>query len=378
MAVNSFQVISPTNSWASRMADSVLSSYFPSHWKWHYEHGLLVRAIQAAGAAGGDPRLSRFVRQWVDHFVTPEGEIRTYRPAEFNLDQINPGKLLFPLYRHDHSASYERALKLLGDQIHLQPRTDSGSFWHKKIYPGQVWLDGLYMAGPFCVEYAQTFNEPGLLDDMLQQFLDIEEKVRDPQTGLLSHGWDERRQQKWANPLTGRSPQFWGRAMGWYAMALVDVLDLLPAAHTSRQALTGILQRLSKALLRYQDPVNGLWYQVVDQAGRSGNYHESSVSAMLAFVFARGVHRGYLPPETLAAARRAYHGLLENRIKVDGRGRLTLEGTCSVAGLGGKPYRDGSYEYYISEKISVNDFKGVGPFILAALEMDRPGMEKTP
>lgn len=371
-------ITSPVNSWATRMADSVLASYPQARWKWHYEHGLVVKAIQAVGAVGGEERYTRFARQWVDHFVTPQGGIRTYRPADFNLDQINPGKLLFALHRQTRLDCYARALGLLREQLRGQPRTEEGSFWHKRIYPYQVWLDGLYMAGPFAVEYALTFDEPALADDMIRQFRLIEKNTRDPQTGLLYHGWDEKRQQKWADPETGRSSQFWGRAMGWYAMALVDVLDLLPAAHPGGPALTGILQRLASALLRFQDAATGLWYQVVDQAGRSGNYREASASAMLAYAFARSVRRGYLPAEFLPVARRAYRGLLEKMIKVDARGLLTLEGTCSVAGLGGKPYRDGSYEYYISEKVAANDFKGVGPFILAALEMDASGAERMP
>ena len=270
MLPNPPQVASPVNSWATRMADSVLASYPQARWKWHYEHGLVVQAIRAVAVAGGEARFARFVSQWVDHFVTPEGRIRTYRQAEFNLDQINPGKLLFPLYWQTRAGRYARAIELLRDQLRDQPRTDGGSFWHKKIYPYQVWLDGLYMAGPFYVEYALTFDEPALAGDMIRQLRLIEQNARDPHTGLLYHGWDEKRQQKWADPETGRSSQFWGRAMGWYAMALVDILDLLPAAHPERLALVEILQRLSFALLRYQDPLSGLWYQVVDQAGRRG------------------------------------------------------------------------------------------------------------
>jgi unsaturated rhamnogalacturonyl hydrolase len=378
MLPNPPQVVSPVNSWATRMADSVLASYPPARWKWHYEHGLVVQAVRAAGAAGGGDRYVRFAQRWVDHFVTPEGGIRTYRLAEFNLDQINSGKLLFPLYWQTRAGRYARAIELLRDQLHNQPRTDSGGFWHKKIYPYQIWLDGLYMAGPFYVEYALTFDEPALADDMVRQFSLIERKARDPQTGLLYHGWDEKRRQKWADPETGCSPQFWGRAIGWYAMALVDVLDLLPATHSGRFVLVEILQRLSFALLRFQDPASGLWYQVVDKAGRPGNYREASVSAMLIYAFARAVRQGYLASDFLPVARRAYRGLLENMIKVDAHGMLTLEGTCSVAGLGGKPYRDGSYEYYVGEKVAANDFKGVGPFILAALEMDAAGAEKVP
>jgi unsaturated rhamnogalacturonyl hydrolase len=349
------------------MADSVLQNYPSERWKWHYEHGLVIKAI----ASIGETRFQNIDKAWLDHFVTADGAIHTYRMGEFNLDQINPGKLLFPVYSRTCDERYAAAIQLLRNQLRDQPRTSSGGYWHKKIYPHQMWLDGVYMAEPFMAEYAVTFNEPELFDDITRQFILMENGVRDPQTGLLYHAWDESKTQKWARPDTGRSPNFWGRAMGWYVMALVDVLELLPAAHPNQPALIAILEHLAAALTRFQDPLSGLWYQVVDLSERSGNYRESSVSAMLAYGFAKAVRHGWLPAEYLSAARRAYRGLLENMIRVDARGALTLEGTCSVAGLGGRPYRDGSYEYYVSEPVAANDFKGVGPFILAALEMEQ-------
>jgi unsaturated rhamnogalacturonyl hydrolase len=239
-----------------------------------------------------------------------------------------------------------------------------------------MWLDGLYMAAPFYAEYAAAFHEPAAFQDVIHQFVLLEQHARDPETGLLYHGWDESRQQRWADPETGCSPNFWGRGMGWYAMALVDVLDLLPSTHPGRSRLVEILQALSRSLLHFQDAATGLWYQVVNFPGRAGNYRESSVSAMLVYTFAKAVHRGYLEADFLSAAGRAYTGLLAHMIKVDGSGRLTLEGICRVAGLGNTPYRDGSYEYYVGEKVVANDFKGVGPFILAALEMEVVRTEK--
>jgi unsaturated rhamnogalacturonyl hydrolase len=356
-----------TNSWAARMADSILQNYPESKWKWHYEHGLVIQSI----AAVGETRFQNIDQKWVDHFVTADGKIRTYRVGEFNLDQINPGKLLFSVYRRTGDERYAAAIQLLRKQLRDQPRNLSGGLWHKQIYPHQMWLDGIYMAEPFQAEYAVTFGEPELFDDITRQFILIEKHTRDPQTGLLYHGWDESKTQSWANPDTGCSPHFWGRAIGWYVMALVDVLDFLPMEHPNRPTLLDILSRLSTTLIRFQDPATGLWYQLVDLAECPGNYRESSVSAMLAYGFSKAVRKGYLIPEYLSAARRAYRGLLENMIRVDARGALTLEGTCSVAGLGGEPYRDGSYEYYINEPIAANDFKGVGPFILAALEMEQ-------
>lgn len=378
MSSISAQILTTTNSWAVRMAESVLANYPPSAWKWHYEHGLFVKAVLDLGLRTGEPAYLQFASRWLDHFISPSGEIRTYNLSDFNLDQINPGRLLFYLYQQTGSSRYRRAIELLNEQLCLQPRNPDGGFWHKNIYPQQMWLDGLYMAEPFRALFASTFAEPSIFDDVTRQFILMEEHARDPQTGLLYHGWDESHQEKWARPESGCSSSVWGRGMGWFVMALVDVLELLPESHPDRLKLIGILRRSASALVHFQDPQTGLWWQVVNHPGRKGNYRESSVTAMLVYVFCKAVQRNHLEREYLSAAGRAYRGLLENMIKVDGSGRLTLEGTCGVAGLGGSPYRDGSYEYYVSEPIIPNDFKGVGPFILATLEMEASGGEKMP
>jgi unsaturated rhamnogalacturonyl hydrolase len=360
------------------MADSALHNYPASAWKWHYEHGLFVKAVLDLGLATGEPAYPQFASRWVDHFISPQGEIRTYRLNEFNLDQINPGRLLLHFYQQTGSERYRQALDQLNKQLSQQPRNSSGGYWHKKIYPQQMWLDGLYMAGPFRANYASIFNEPGIYDDVIHQFILMEEHARDPQTGLLFHGWDESRAQKWCRPENGCSSSLWGRGMGWFVMALVDVLGALPPAHPGSLKLLGILRRSASALVHFQDPQTGLWWQVLNFPARAGNYRESSVTAMLVYAFCKAVRQNYLEKEYLSAAGRAYRGLLENKIKVDGSGRLTLEGTCGSAGLGGIPYRDGSFEYYISEPIIPNDFKGVGPFILATLEMEASGGVKLP
>lgn len=375
MPLDSLHAVSLSNIWAVRMADSILAGYTPLHWKWHYEHGLLLKTILKVGIVCGNPRYEQFIHEWLDSFITPNGRIRSYHLRDFNLDQINPGNLLLAIFRQSGEERFGRAIELLHRQLLLQPRTITGNFWHKKIYPHQVWLDGIYMAQPFHAGYAHLKGEPAIFDDVTRQIIQTNQKTRDPQTGLLYHGWDESRQQSWADPQTGCSPSFWGRGMGWYAMAIVDVLEFLPANHSDRGTLIEILNRLAQALSRHQDAASGLWYQVVNLPSRSGNYLETSASAMFAYTFAKAVRLGYLPDEYLPVARRAYRGLLENKIKVDARGMITLEGTCGVAGLSGNPYRDGTFEYYIGEKIIANDFKGVGPFILAALELDSIGVE---
>jgi unsaturated rhamnogalacturonyl hydrolase len=293
---------------------------------------------------------------------------------DYNIDQINAGKLLFGAFERTGDVCYRKALELLREQMRTQPRNHSNGFWHKQIYPYQMWLDGIFMAGPFLAEYACRFEEPATFEEVVHQIMLIEQRTRDEKTGLLYHAWDESKQQRWCDPITGRSQYFWGRGIGWYVMAIVDVLDFLPREQAHRQDLIAILVHTAAALVKVQDEATGLWYQILDLPDRDGNYLEASASAMFVYAFAKAVREGYLAQDYLLSARRGYHGLLQNLIKIDSQGLLTLEKVCGGAGLGGEPYRDGSFEYYVTEKIIPNDPKGVGPFILAALEMERAGV----
>ncbi len=361
------------NNWAARMVESTIARYPAETALWHYEHGLVVKAILDAGLYYQEDSFLRFVKNWVDRFIKPDGSIDTYQKEEFNLDLINPGKLLFYFHNKTREARYKKALELLRSQLQDQPRTESNGLWHKKIYPYQMWLDGIYMAGPFLAEYATVFSQPSDFDDIAHQILLIESHTRDDQTGLLYHAWDERHAQPWANPSNGQSPHFWGRALGWFEMALIDIFDFFPVGHPSYPALADIFRNVGNALLKYQHPQTGMWYQIVNLGDRQGNYLESSASCMLTYAFAKGVRKGLLPEGFLDAARRAYRGILEYQISVDAQGSVNLANTCGGAGLGGIPYRDGSFAYYVGEKIITNDFKGVGPFILAAMEMEKAG-----
>jgi len=358
------------NTWSLRMVESALQRYTLNDFQWHYEHGLLVMAIQKAGETTGEERYLNFVADWIDHFVQPDGTIRTYRVDEYNIDQINAGKLLYGAYERTGDQRYRIAIEHLREQMRTHPRNHADGFWHKKIYPYQMWLDGIYMAGPFLSEYALRFNEPETFDDVVHQIMLIEKYTRDEKTGLLYHAWDESKAQRWCDPETGQSKFFWGRGVGWYMMAIVDVLDHLPRDHAHRSDLIAILDQTAAAVVKVQDEATGLWYQILDLPERQGNYLEASASAMFVYAFAKGVRQGHLGPAFLLPARRGYRGLLQNLIKIDLQGFLTLEKVCGGAGLGGEPYRDGSFEYYVNEKIIANDPKGVGPFILAALEME--------
>ncbi len=363
------------NSWPVRMADSFLARYPLRRAKWHYEDGLAVKAVAEMGAASGDARFDRFAFEWINRFITPGGRIRTYRLDDFNLDQISSGRLLFPAYQRTGEVRFRKALDLLREQLRRQPRNESGGFWHKRIYPHQMWLDSTYMAAPFYAEFSSLFGDPSGFDDVMHQILLIENRTRDPQSGLLYHAWDESRKQRWANPQTGCSPQFWSRAIGWFLMAVVDVLDFLPGDHSQRRPAIAVFARLVEAVRKFQDPATGLWFQVMDKGGWKGNYLESSASAMFAYAMAKGVRMGFLPAHFLETARRGFEGLVTHKISIDRKGMVNLKDTAGGTGLGGRPYRDGSFAYYIGEKICTNDLKGVGPFILAGSELQKAAME---
>jgi unsaturated rhamnogalacturonyl hydrolase len=353
------------------LARSAMSRFAPSDVRWHYEHGLFLSAVRAAGAYWEDDDLVRQADFRIASLVRDDGSIVGYSKSEYNLDQINPGKNLFPLLAGTGDGRYRIAIDLLADQLRSQPRTKSGGYWHKLVYPEQIWLDGLYMAQPFRAALAALDTDAEVFEDIVMQLETAAEKTRDPITGLLRHAWDESRTQLWADEETGRSPNAWGRAMGWYAMALVDVLDFIPVGEVLFSKIAALLEPLARALERFQDEETGLWYQVVDMGGREGNYLEASVSSMLSYAFAKAVRLGALPVEPWrSAADRACEGLVERFLRVDDEG-FHLEGTCAVAGLGGSPYRDGSYDYYVGEPIRLDDFKGIGPFILAQIEYAR-------
>ncbi|HEY8412818.1 MAG TPA: glycoside hydrolase family 88 protein [Pyrinomonadaceae bacterium] len=346
-------------------------SGFPA--KWTYDHGLVLKGIESVWRTTGDRKYFDFIQRQVDHFITGDGGIRTYSLDDYNLDNILSGRILLVLYKETRQEKYRKAAALLREQLKTQPRTSEGGFWHKKIYPSQMWLDGLYMAEPFYAEYAATFNEASAFDDIARQFILMERHARDQKTGLLYHGWDESRKQRWANTATGRSPNFWARAVGWYAMALVDTLDYFPPKHPRRTDLIAILNRLARAIAKYQDPRSGLWYQVLDKGGAKGNYFESSAACMFVYALAKGVRNGYLPATLMRVAENGYRGIRREFLQTDAGGQLNLEGTVSVGGLGGNPYRDGSYDYYLSEKVVTNDPKGIGALLLAASEMESNG-----
>ncbi len=339
---------------------------------WDYEQGLVLKALEKVWVRTGDNKYFEYIRKDMDRYVQKDGSIRSYKYDDFNLDNIPTGRALLMLYQQTQpdKEKYRKAADLLWKQLENQPKTNEGGYWHKKRYPYQMWLDGLFMAEPFSAEYSLVFNHPEHFNDIAKQFTLIEKYAVDEKTGLIYHAYDESKSQKWADPKTGRSPHFWSRAIGWYAMALVDVLDYFPQDHPQRANLIKYLQRLAPALVKYQDPKSGVWYQMTTQGTRAGNYFEASGSCMFVYALAKGVRMGYLPKNYLTAAQKGYAGILKEFVEEEANGTLSLNKTVSVGGLGGTPYRDGTYEYYLSEPIRKNDLKGVGPFIFASVEIE--------
>jgi len=351
--------------------DTVAYKTEAKSYKWNYEQGLILDAFYQLWKETKNSKYFDYIKKNFDYYIEDNGSIKTYKMSDFNIDNISPGRVLLHLYYETREEKYKKAADTLRKQLELQPRTVSGGFWHKKIYPYQMWLDGLYMAEPFYTRYAEMFDETKIFDDVAKQFLLIEKSLKDEKSGLYYHGWDESKKQKWADPVTGRSTSYWGRAMGWFMMALVDVLDYFPADHPNRNDLVKILQNLSECLLKYRDDKTGLWYLVVDQGNREGNYIEASSSSMFAYSFAKGANKGYLDKKFFDIAGESFQSILKNLVTYDNKNHIYLNNTVSVGGLGGEQNRDGSFEYYISEPKRTNDFKGYGPFLLTAIELQR-------
>ncbi|MBV6427246.1 MAG: hypothetical protein KIPDCIKN_01761 [Haliscomenobacter sp.] len=335
---------------------------------WNYEIGVVLMGFDRLWRSTGDPRYLQYTKKIIDHFLDSQGNIKTYVMEEFNIDNIPPGRQLISLYYVYRDSKYLKAAKTLKYQLDWQPRTRQGGYWHKLKYPYQMWLDGLYMGQPFRCEFLHLTDTPNEWDDVANQFIWMANGAKDPQTGLMYHGFDESRVQRWANPETGQSPEFWSRAMGWYLLGLIDVLELFPATHPKQPQLVQIFNDLAASLLRFQDPQSGVWWQITNKAFQKDNYLESSGSSMFVAAMLKGVRLGYLPESFLPAAQKGYDGILKAFITRDSLGGYHLNRAVSGAGLGGDPYRDGSYTYYVSEPKRDDDLKAIGPFMQAAVE----------
>jgi unsaturated rhamnogalacturonyl hydrolase len=372
--------------WSERLAASEVDrrgeslDYAPAgKATWNYTSGFFAYALHELGGSARDERFREYGDRIVDSFVTPEGAIRTYDASEYNLDLITPGRVILAQFEGTGDPRFRAAINALRRQLAGQPRTPDGGFWHKRIYPDQMWLDGLYMAGPFYARFGAATGDSEARGDAAAQLILADRHLYDAATGLYFHAWDAKRVQPWANPATGCSPSFWGRSIGWFAMAAVDELDNLPPAAPSTKSVAAILDRVANGIVRWQDTKSGTWWQVVDQGNRGGNYLESSASSMFVYALAKGVNTGRLPRELFGpAAARGYAGLVHEFIRTGPGGIVDFTHCCAVAGLNNRNsagrVRDGSFGYYVSEPVVDNDLKAVSAFILAGLEVQRmPG-----
>lgn len=363
--------------WSMRMADSETMrrgdnlAWRPGRkTKWDYTAGLFTLSLLKLNEKVPTPGYVAFSKDAIGSFIGPDGSIQGYKREEYNIDNVAPGRTVLALYQLTGEERYRRCADLLRHQLQSHPRTSDGGFWHKQRYPWQMWLDGLFMGAPFYAEYTKLFQGPPEdFNDIVRQFQLIDKHLFDAKSGLFFHGWDEKREQEWADKSTGTSSNFWGRALGWFAMAQVDVLDYLPAKHPGRAEIIKLIQKTASGVRKHQDAESGLWWQVLDQGGRKGNYLEATASAMFVYSMAKAVNNGHLSRDYVPAIINGYSGIIGRLVRKDGSGGISLTQCCSVAGLGYG--RDGSYEYYLREPIVDNDLKGVGPFILAGIEVQK-------
>ncbi|MCW3787979.1 glycoside hydrolase family 88/105 protein [Plebeiibacterium sediminum] len=364
-------------SYSVQLAEAVMQNN-PKAWmtdfrskpRWGYVEGLVCQALINVSEQKESPKYYNYVKDtYVDVLIDSAGYISGYKKESFKLDDINSGKILFPFYAKTNDERYRAAIEILRDQITDQPRIEEGGFWHKQVYTNQMWLDGLYMGLPFYAQYATMYGDTLGLNDITSQLLLVKKHLKDGATGLYYHGWDASKKVYWADPDTGLSENFWGRGVGWLYMALVDVLDFIPKNHKDYNELVLMFQDLTDAIIQFQQEDSGLWWQVMDCPDREGNYQEATASCMFAYGIFKGIQNGLLSNRYLAFAKKAYHGIFKNLVQKDQNGNLEIIDCCAGAGLGpaDNPVRDGSYEYYIKEKIRSNDGKAIGPLIMTCL-----------
>ncbi|MEC6747980.1 glycoside hydrolase family 88 protein [Marinilactibacillus sp. XAAS-LB27] len=369
-------MLKETISWSTEMADTVIERYpelyalRPYRGKWSYDYGVVLKGLEKVYKETNEQKYFDYIQKTMDYFIGEDGSIKDYEKEKFNIDFINNGKVLLFLYKETKQEKYKKAAERLRDQLADHPRTSEGAFWHKKIYPYQIWLDGLYMSSPFYLEYIKMFEDQDY-SDVIKQFELCDEHTRSAVTQLRHHAWDEKAVQPWCDPETGLSRHYWSRSLGWYLMALADVIELLDEDSEDKEKLIWIFRDTLEGVIRYQDQ-SGTWYQIIDKGGRKPNYLESSGSCMFLYALAKGRRLGLLEEEKwFHSMEKAYEGILDEFVLTTKEGWLNLNKCCEVAGLGGADQRDGSFAYYMSEAVIMNDFKAVGAFIQAMNEYEK-------
>lgn len=352
--------------WAQKACDSLMDTYeageLPPAHRWHYHQGVFLCGMELLWKTLREDRYIDYIKQYVDDLVDEQGN---FDFARDELDAVQAGLLLFTLYERTGKRKYREAAVKLRHLLLTLNRTSEGGYWHKDKYPNQMWLDGLYMAGVFSLKYANTYRDDALRAEVLHQERLMRKYMKDGATGLLYHAWDESRRMPWANPATGCSPEFWSRSLGWYGLAVSQFMDELPETDPGRAELAAELSGLVQALIRYQDPQSGLWYQVVDKGHEPDNWLETSGSCLFVYTIARAVKLGILPAEVAdeaaEAARNGYEGLIQV-LQWDEQGRLLLPDICIGTSAG-------DYRNYVTRPKVSNDLHGVGALVMACVEM---------
>jgi len=367
----------PIGSIADKIIESTMTLYpDPSQLSiiapgdWSYEYGFFLNGVMQRWDKVRNDQYIKYVKRWADHFIDDHGVIDKdqYRVREYRLDDILPARLFVTLYQISHEEKYRIAAAAFEDHLAHQPKTTDGGYWHKQIYPYQMWLDGIYMSDVFATQYAAAFDKPALFAESIHQIKLIAQHNTDPKTGLLFHGWDESKNKVWADQQTGTSHEFWGRGIGWYLMALIDCLDYIPADYPGRHDVVQIFQDVSKALTKYQDKKTGLWFQVIDKGNAPDNWVETSCSAMFSYAFAKGYHKGLLEKSYYDCAARAFTSLLNDHVYLDESGLLYLDQTVKVATLNPQLSK-GDYRYYVGLERRINDYKGLAALLYASMEV---------
>ncbi len=348
--------------YAKEASDTLMKKFapkdLPPKGRFHYHQGVFLSGMQKTYELCGEEKYYEYIKTWVDSVIGEDGSVNTFDRGQ--LDDIQPGVLLFMLYKRTGDDRYKKALFTLLPVIRDFPRNEEGGFWHKDVYPEQMWLDGLYMAGPICAQFGSEFGEKEYFDIAIFQALLMEKKTKDAKTGLWYHAWDCSRKQSWADPVTGLSPEFWGRSIGWVPVAILEELDFIPKGYKNREELIRLTTDLIRAVCRYQDEKSGLWYQVVDKGGRSGNWLESSCTCLFTAAICKAVQKGFLEPAYLEYAKKGYRGIID-RLKYNEKG-VVIDNICIGTGVG-------NYEHYCSRPTSENDLHGVGAFLIMCTEI---------
>lgn len=366
------------NDIATRIVQSTINAYptisdFPIYApnRWNYEYSFFLAGSYKLGKKKNNQAFIDYPQKWIDSFITDTNfKEGVYDMSEYKLDDVIPARLAILFHQQTGNVKYKAIADTIALQLKRQPKTSDGGYWHKQIYPNQMWLDGVFMGDVFSMQYAQAYNQPEWYDEAVKQIKLMYQHTRDTKTGLLYHGWDESKNPVWAHPQKGTSPEFWGRAIGWYVMALVECLDYLPENHPERKDVIKILKDVCASVKKYQSVKSSLWYQVLDKGVKPDNWIETSCSAMFSYVFAKGYNKGYLDKSYLTSAQQAYDSLLKNYVYVDEKGNLHLDRTVKVGTLNPKTSK-GDFQYYISTECRIDDYKGLASFLYASIELNK-------